>query len=140
MPTPDLTPPVDLSQTISQAGSSDLRSGRPTRSTTDPDSDSPGGNQPPTGPSSASDPDPANEPPPPELPPGFRFIRRLGRGGMGEVYEVEKEQIQTRYAMKMIRASRFDSVLFERFRRVHEVDESGASNVTNWGCGADRQK
>lgn len=49
--------------------------------------------------------------------PGFRVIRELGRGGMGEVYEVVDETLEITYALKMIRPDRVGTRFLDRFRR-----------------------
>ena len=52
----------------------------------------------------------------------YRIIRLLGRGGMGEVYEVEHTTLARRYALKLLPAdfaSRSDSL--ERLRRESQV-------------------
>jgi serine/threonine protein kinase len=55
----------------------------------------------------------------PPLPviPGYRVVRRLGGGGMGEVYEVVDEKVAVRLALKMIRPDRFDADFLARFRQ-----------------------
>lgn len=45
----------------------------------------------------------------------FRIIRPLGRGGMGEVYEVEHIHLLKRYALKLLMGG--DAVFVARFRR-----------------------
>ena len=64
---------------------------------------------------------------PEELKPGdrlgeYRVIRPLGRGGMGQVYEVEHTTLQRRYALKLL-PSEFSSRpgFLERFRREARV-------------------
>jgi formylglycine-generating enzyme required for sulfatase activity/serine/threonine protein kinase len=52
----------------------------------------------------------------------YRVVRLLGRGGMGEVYEVEHRELRTRHALKLINreiVARPDSG--ERFRREARV-------------------
>ena len=48
----------------------------------------------------------------------YRVVRFIARGGMGEVYEVEDQELRERVAMKTVRpeAAR-DAVAIERFRR-----------------------
>ena len=62
-----------------------------------------------------------------ELEPGdvvdvYRVVRLLGRGGMGEVYEVEHQKLRTRYALKIIphRLAR-QTGFVERFEREARV-------------------
>ena len=52
----------------------------------------------------------------------YTIIRQLGRGGMGEVYEVEHRVLRKRYALKLLRAdigTRSESI--HRFEREAEV-------------------
>ena len=52
----------------------------------------------------------------------YRIVRLLGRGGMGEVYEVEHTTLGRRYALKLLPAdfaARADAL--ERFRREARV-------------------
>lgn len=63
-------------------------------------------------------------PRPPTLEPGqvvagrFRVVRLLARGGMGEVYEVEDQELGSRVALKTLRPDLADDPLaLERFRR-----------------------
>ena len=78
----------------------------------------------------------------PELDPGdrievYRVIRLLGRGGMGEVYEVEHEKLGTRYALKII-PSRFAGQpgFVERFERearvMAQLDHPGIVRVSDF--------
>ena len=48
---------------------------------------------------------------------GFEFVRELGHGGMGTVYEVRDLQLGAAYALKMVRIDRFSPRMRERFRR-----------------------
>lgn len=72
-----------------------------------------------------------------ELAPGellagrFRIVRFLGRGGMGEVYEAEDEEIHGRVALKTVRAEIARSpVALERFaREVHLARKVTHPNV-----------
>lgn len=48
---------------------------------------------------------------------GFEFVRELGHGGMGTVYEVRDRQLGATYALKMIRIDRFSGRMRDRFRR-----------------------
>ncbi len=48
---------------------------------------------------------------------GYRVIRLLGRGAMGEVYEVEQIEMRKRYALKVLSpAFSRDSEFVSRFR------------------------
>jgi hypothetical protein len=49
--------------------------------------------------------------------PGFRIVRRIGGGGMGDVYEVIEERIEMRLALKTIRPDRVGASFRERFRQ-----------------------
>jgi tRNA A-37 threonylcarbamoyl transferase component Bud32 len=52
----------------------------------------------------------------------YRVVRRIGAGGMGEVYEATHDRLAGRYAVKVLSdelASRLD--LFQRFRREADV-------------------
>ena len=52
----------------------------------------------------------------------FRVIRLLGRGGMGEVYEVEHRDLSTRHALKLINPEIVDRPdAKERFKREARV-------------------
>ncbi len=54
---------------------------------------------------------------PPFSCPAFRILRRLGQGGMGEVYLAEHRRTRTRCALKAIRADkRHDRQAIKRFR------------------------
>jgi serine/threonine protein kinase len=57
----------------------------------------------------------------PDLPPGYRFVRHLGQGGMGEVFEVVHESMNVSLALKRIRLRKKSNTLLERFRREAEV-------------------
>src|SRR5262245_40667009 len=47
----------------------------------------------------------------------YRIIRFIARGGMGEVYEAEDEELHSRVALKTIRADLADDeAVLERFR------------------------
>jgi serine/threonine protein kinase len=75
----------------------------------------------------------------------FRIIRLLGRGGMGEVYEVEHTGLDKRYALKLLPPdfARQPGAV-ERFRReakvmahlehphIIQVDDSGETNGRYW--------
>src|SRR6185295_10297032 len=48
----------------------------------------------------------------------YRVVRFVARGGMGEVYEVEDQELRERVAMKTVRPEvARDTVAIERFRR-----------------------
>jgi serine/threonine protein kinase len=49
--------------------------------------------------------------------PGFKVIRWLGGGGMGEVYEVVDEKFGVTFALKMVRADRVSPAFTIRFHR-----------------------
>ena len=75
----------------------------------------------------------------------YKVIRLLGRGGMGEVYEVQHKVIGTRHAIKLINSdllNRSDALVrFEReaqvmarLRHAHivEVDDFGETEGVTW--------
>lgn len=75
----------------------------------------------------------------------YRIIRLLGRGGMGEVYEVEHEVLNLRYALKLIPDELVSQRGFlERFKReaqvmahlkhpnIVKVDDFGEDNGHYW--------
>ena len=45
----------------------------------------------------------------------FRVVQRLGRGGMGDVFEVFHERLKETFALKMIRPDKAEPALIERF-------------------------
>jgi hypothetical protein len=49
--------------------------------------------------------------------PGYRVVRELGRGGMGEVYEVVDDKLGVTFALKTIRPDRVGTRFLVRFRR-----------------------
>ncbi len=53
----------------------------------------------------------------PDLPPRYRFVRELGRGGMGVVHEVVDTQLGRRCALKMLAATGGDAELRRRLAR-----------------------
>lgn len=62
-------------------------------------------------------------PPTPELKelPGFRILRKLETGGMGEIYEAEQEPLGRRVAVKVIRHGRNTPEARERFLREQRI-------------------
>ncbi len=75
----------------------------------------------------------------------YRIVRLLGRGGMGEVYEVEHQVLRRRYALKLLPATLdWQGVGLERFQReaqvmanlehpnILRVDEFGETNGGYW--------
>ena len=57
---------------------------------------------------------------------GFRIVRRIGAGGMGEVYEVEHVQLGVRYALKTFALDGGDAAfLRERFAGRHGLFRHG---------------
>jgi serine/threonine protein kinase len=67
------------------------------------------------------------QPPPAELPdvPGFRVVRRLGRGGMGVVYQAEQRRPGRTVALKMI--ARFDD--WEEARQRFRVEAEAVARL-----------
>ncbi len=51
----------------------------------------------------------------------YRILRRLGRGGMGEVYEAEQDDPRRRVALKVVRAGLFGREHRARFRHEAQV-------------------
>ncbi|MBI1918653.1 MAG: protein kinase [Planctomycetes bacterium] len=51
----------------------------------------------------------------------FRIVRRLARGGMGEIYEAVQEHLGRRVAVKLIRRGRASEQARERFEREQKV-------------------
>ena len=55
----------------------------------------------------------------------YRVLRRLGGGGMGEVYEAEHTRLNGRYAIKrLLPEAGSDPSAFRRFRREAEIVSS----------------
>jgi serine/threonine-protein kinase len=67
----------------------------------------------------------------------FRLVRRLGAGGMGEVWEAEQVSLTRRVALKLIRPDRFDALSLARFERearaAARVGHRGIVAVHAWG-------
>lgn len=66
----------------------------------------------------------------------YRVVRLLGRGGMGEVYEVEHEILQTRHALKLLPAERsaqtgFVSRFRDEARVMAQLKHPGICHVTH---------
>src|SRR5687768_17571696 len=61
------------------------------------------------------------EPPIPSRLGGFRIVRKIDHGGMGEIYEAVQERLNRRVAIKVIRRSRVSPMLRQRFLREQEV-------------------
>ncbi|MED5374288.1 MAG: bifunctional serine/threonine-protein kinase/formylglycine-generating enzyme family protein [Myxococcota bacterium] len=57
----------------------------------------------------------------PVLPQRFRFIRYLGHGAQGEVYEVEDQQLRRHLALKTLRRERSDPQAQARFARERDL-------------------
>ena len=64
---------------------------------------------------------PDEEPPLPEKLGEFRIVRRMGRGGMGDVYEAIQEPLDRRVAVKTIRHGHLSPDLRARFLREQKV-------------------
>jgi serine/threonine-protein kinase len=60
--------------------------------------------------------------PPPDLP-GYRFVRQLGRGGMGTVWLAERDGagFEHRVAIKLIKPGVMIEALVDRFRRERQI-------------------
>lgn len=52
---------------------------------------------------------------------GFRIVRKIDHGGMGEIYEAVQERLDRRVAVKVIRQGRVSLTLRERFLREQQV-------------------
>ena len=80
----------------------------------------------------------------PDLQPGdvierYRVVRLLGRGGMGQVYEVEHVELGTRHALKIIPHELAGQRGFiERFRReatvMAQLQHPGIVHVRDFAC------
>jgi serine/threonine protein kinase/WD40 repeat protein len=51
----------------------------------------------------------------------FRILRRIGRGGMGEIYEAEHERLRRRVAVKVLRQGKISPTARDRFLREQKV-------------------
>ena len=55
----------------------------------------------------------------------YRVIRRIGQGGMGQVYEVEHARLSSRYALKLLgHEASTDPEFLQRFRREAQIVSS----------------
>ena len=73
----------------------------------------------------------------------YRVIRLLGRGGMGQVYEVEHVELGTRHALKIIPSELAGQRGFiERFRReatvMAQLQHAGIVHVRDFACSEGR--
>jgi serine/threonine protein kinase len=73
---------------------------------------------------------------PPEIP-GYRVVRELGRGGMGEVYEVVSEKLNVTFALKTIRPDRVSQRFLSRFlteaRTMTQLDHPHIARIYFYG-------
>jgi serine/threonine protein kinase len=80
--------------------------------------------------------DPANSHAPPAIP-GYRVVRELGRGGMGEVYEVVSEKLNVTFALKTIRPDRVSQRFLTRFlteaRTMTQLDHPHIARIYFYG-------
>jgi Protein kinase domain len=60
---------------------------------------------------------PGNVNPPVLVIPGYQVVRRLGGGGMGDVYEVVDERLGVTLALKIVRPDRASEAFTRRFRQ-----------------------
>lgn len=71
------------------------------------------------------------------LPPGYRFLQALGHGGMGRVWAVVDEQLETTFALKMIHPGTLSPVARERFRQeakaMVELDHPHIARIYSYG-------
>ncbi len=81
----------------------------------------------------------SNEPPshPPPVIPGYKVVRELGRGGMGEVYEVVSEKLDVTFALKTIRPDRVSKRFLNRFlteaRTMTQLDHPHIARIYFYG-------
>ncbi|MCB1185234.1 protein kinase [bacterium] len=73
----------------------------------------------------------------------YRVVRRIGRGGMGEVYEAEDETLRRRVALKTIRAeerpsAREKSRFLREARILSRLDHPGICRIHDYIEGEDR--
>lgn len=73
----------------------------------------------------------------PPVIPGYRVVRELGRGGMGEVYEVVSEKLNVTFALKTIRPDRVSQRFLTRFlteaRTMTQLDHPHIARIYFYG-------
>ena len=73
----------------------------------------------------------------------YRIVRRIGRGGMGDVYEAEDETLRRRVALKTIRAAQRPSArekarFLREARILSQLDHPGICRIHDYIEGEDR--
>ena len=71
----------------------------------------------------------------------YRLVREIGRGGMGTVYLAERDDVEKRVALKLIRGGLAAPETVERFlreRRVLGASRASRTSASSDGCGHDR--
>ena len=68
----------------------------------------------------------------------YRIVRKLGQGGMGEVFEAVHETIERRVAIKLLRPERARNAaaaarFFNEARAVNRIDHPGLVQVSDYG-------